>query len=41
MNLRAAQKELGGRTPEVTGPVLVLEALVVVGVSIALVGLFA
>lgn len=41
MNLRAAQKELGGRTPEVTAPVLALETLVVVGVSFLLVGLFA
>lgn len=41
MNLRAAQNELGSRPPEVTAPVLALEALVMVSVSILLVGLFA
>ena len=41
MNLRAAQKELDGRTPEVTPKMLALEAVVVVGISIVLVGFFA
>ena len=41
MNLRAAQKELGGRSPEVTAQMLALETLVVVSVSIVLVGFFA
>jgi hypothetical protein len=41
MNLQAAQKELRGRTPKVTGLVLVVEVLVVVSVSYALVGIFA
>ncbi len=41
MNLRAAQKELRSRAPEVVFPALVLEALVMVGISAALVGLFA
>ena len=40
MNLRAAQKELRGRAPEVAPQVLAIEAVVVVGISIALVGLF-
>lgn len=41
MNLQAAQKELHGRVPRVTGVVLVLEVLVMVGVSYVLVGIFA
>ena len=41
MNLRAAQKELRGRAPTVTAPVLALEALVMVGVSFMLVSFFA
>lgn len=41
MNLRAAQKELRGRSPEVTFPVLALEALVIVAVGWILVGVFA
>lgn len=40
MNLRVAQKELGSRGPEVAGFALAVEAVVVVGVSIVLVGLF-
>jgi len=38
VNLRAAQKELRSRAPEVTAPVLALEAIVIVSVSIVLVG---
>ena len=41
MNLRAAQKELGSRSPHVAFPVLALEALVVISLSIILVGVFA
>ncbi len=41
MNLRAAQKELRSRSPDVTMPLLLLEALVVVAVGWLLVGLFA
>ena len=41
MNLQAAHKELHGRTPRVRAPLLALEALVVISVSYALVGLFA
>lgn len=41
MNLQAAQKELGSRTPRVTGATLVIEVLVVVSVSYMLVGIFA
>lgn len=41
MNLQAAQKELGGRTPRVTGATLAIEVLVVVSVSYMLVGIFA
>ena len=40
MNLRAAQKELRGRSPDVTIPLLALEALVVISVGWLLVGLF-
>ena len=41
MNLRAAQKELRSRAPQVTAPALALEAVVMVSISIVLVGLFA
>jgi len=41
MNLQAAQKELKGRAPRVTGLVLALEVVVVVSVSYVLVGIFA
>ncbi len=41
MNLRAAQKELAVRAPQVTAQALALEALVVVSISLVLVGLFA
>lgn len=41
MNLRVAQKELRGRSPDVTVPLVALEVLVVVSVSWALVGIFA
>jgi hypothetical protein len=41
MNLRAAQKELRGRSPHVALPWLALEALVVVSLSMLLVGYFA
>jgi hypothetical protein len=41
MNLQAAQKELRGRPPRVTGFVLALEVVVVVSVSYVLVGIFA
>jgi len=41
VNLQAAHKELHGRTPRVTVPLLALETLVVISVSYALVGLFA
>jgi hypothetical protein len=41
MNLQAAQKELKGRTPRVTGLVLAVETLVVVSFSYVLVGIFA
>jgi hypothetical protein len=41
MNLRAAQKELRGRSPHVALPWLALEALVVVSLSMLLVGFFA
>lgn len=41
VNLQAAHKELHGRTPRVRAPLLALEALVVLSVSYALVGLFA
>jgi len=40
MNLRAAEKELRGRSPEVTPYFLALEGLVVVALSITLVLLF-
>ncbi len=40
MNLQAAQKELRGRVPRVTGLLLVVEVLVVVGFSYVLVGVF-
>ena len=40
MNLRAAEKELRGRSPEVALQVLLLETLVVVSASILLVNLF-
>lgn len=40
MNLQAAQKELKGRTPRVTGLALALEVVVVVSVSYVLVGIF-
>lgn len=41
MNLRAAEKELRGRPPEVKPQILALEGLVVLSVSIVLVLLFA
>ena len=41
MNLQAAEKELRGRIPRVTGFLLVVEVLVIVGLSYALVGVFA
>jgi hypothetical protein len=41
MNLRAAQKELRSRSPNVLLPVLALETLVVVSFSWILVSLFA
>lgn len=41
MNLQAAQKELRGRTPRVTGFVLAVEVVVMVSVSYVLVGIFA
>lgn len=41
MNLMAAQKELRGRAPRVTGVTLFVEMLVVVSVSFVLVGIFA
>ena len=41
MNLQAAQKELRGRTPRITGATLAIEALVVVSFSYMLVGIFA
>tara|TARA_R110002049_G_scaffold185213_5_gene353460 strand:- start:3201 stop:3326 length:126 start_codon:yes stop_codon:yes gene_type:complete len=41
MNLRAAQKELRGRSPDVTIPLLALEVLVVVSAGWLLVGIFA
>lgn len=40
MNLRAAQKELRSRPPEVRPHVLVLEAFVVMSIGFALVGAF-
>jgi len=40
MNLRAAQKELRSRSPDVTFPVLVAEAVVIVSIGIMLAGLF-
>ncbi len=41
MNLQAAVNELGARSPGATLGVLVLEAVVMVGTSALLVGLFA
>ncbi|MEE4143360.1 MAG: hypothetical protein V2I26_01050 [Halieaceae bacterium] len=41
MNLQAAQKELRGRAPKVTGLILAVEVVVVVSISYALVGIFA
>jgi hypothetical protein len=41
MNLQAAQKELKGRAPRVTGLVLAVEVVVMVSVSYVLVGIFA
>ncbi len=41
MNLQAAQKELKGRAPRVTGFVLAVEVVVVVSISYVLVGIFA
>ncbi len=41
MNLRAAEKELRGRSPKVTAQFLALEALVVVSASFVLVYFFA
>lgn len=41
MNLRAAQKELGSRSPHVGLFALALEALVVVSLGMLLVGVFA
>jgi len=40
MNLQAAEKELRGRVPRVTGFLLAAEVLVVVGFSFVLVGVF-
>lgn len=40
MNLQTAHKELNARSPRVTAPWLALEALVVVSISYALVGIF-
>ncbi len=40
MNLRAAEKELRGRSPEVAPQALAVEVLVVVSVSIFLVQIF-
>ena len=40
MNLQAAQKELRGRAPRVTGLVLAVEVVVMVSVSYLLVGIF-
>jgi hypothetical protein len=41
MNLRAAQKELRSRSPDVGFPMLALEALVVISLGMLLVGVFA
>jgi hypothetical protein len=41
VNLRAAQKELGGRPPRVTAPALFVEAVVIVSVGVFLVSIFA
>ncbi len=41
MNLQAAEKELRGRVPRVTGLLLAVEVLVIIGFSYALVGVFA
>ncbi len=41
MNLQAAQKELRGRSPYVTLPLVALEVLVIIGAGWLLVGLFA
>jgi len=41
MNLQAAVQELGSRSPRATPAAIVLETLVVVGVSLLLVGIFA
>ena len=41
MNLRAAQTELRGRTPRVSGATLGIEVLIVISVSYMLVGIFA
>ena len=40
MNLQAATKELRGKPPRVAAPSLLLELVLVVGVSILLVGMF-
>lgn len=41
MNLRAAQKELGSRSPRVGLNMLALETLVIVSLGMVLAGLFA
>ncbi len=41
MNLRAAQKELRSRSPQVGFPVLAAEAVVIVTAGILLAGIFA
>jgi hypothetical protein len=40
LNLRAAQKELGSRSPDVAFPVLAAEAVVIVTVGVFLAGIF-
>lgn len=41
MNVKAAQNTLGSRVPKVRAPMLALEAVVVIGISMLLVGFFA
>jgi hypothetical protein len=41
MNLQAARNELGGRVPRIVGLALVVEVVLLVGLSYALVGVFA
>jgi hypothetical protein len=40
VNLQAAHKELNSRSPRIAAPWLALEALVVISISYALVGIF-